>query len=94
VQLALYVDLLERLKFSSGRRGFVWDIHRAEVIYDLTGARGPKTPGSLWDEYQVALAEARAIYSKNEKTLPAYATSCKLCHWYVSLHTKNESISV
>jgi hypothetical protein len=51
VQLALYVDLLERLKFSGGRRGFIWDIHRTEVIYDLNGARGPKTPTSLWDEY-------------------------------------------
>jgi len=84
VQLALYVDLLERLKVSAGRRGFVWDIHRTEVIYDLNGARGAKTPTSLWDEYRAALAEARAIYAKNEKTLPAYATSCKLCHWYSS----------
>jgi uncharacterized protein len=84
VQLALYVDLLEQLKFSAGRWGFIWDIHRTEVIYDLNGARGPKTPGSLWDEYQAALADARAIYAKTEKTLPAYATSCKLCHWYSS----------
>jgi predicted RecB family nuclease len=84
VQLALYVDLLEQLKFSAGRWGFVWDIHRTEVIYDLTEPRGPKIPTSLWDEYQAALAEARAIYSQTEKTLPAYATSCKLCHWYSS----------
>lgn len=82
VQLALYVDLLERLKFSAGQRGFIWDIHRTEVIYDLIGPRGPKTPTSLWDEYQAALSEARAIYAQTEKTLPAYATSCKLCHWY------------
>jgi predicted RecB family nuclease len=84
VQLAFYVDLLERLKFSAGRRGFIWDIHRTEVIYDLNGARGPKTPTSLWNEYQVALAEVRATYAQTEKTLPAYATSCKLCHWYSS----------
>ncbi|HEY5505368.1 MAG TPA: PD-(D/E)XK nuclease family protein, partial [Sedimentisphaerales bacterium] len=84
VQLALYVDLLERLKVSAGRRGFIWDIHRAEVIYDLTGTRGPKTPISLWDEYQAALVEARAIYAQTGKTFPAYATSCKLCHWYSS----------
>ena len=84
VQLALYVDLLERLKFSTERRGFIWDVHRTEVIYDLNGARGPKTPASLWNEYQAALSEARAIYAQTEKTLPAYATSCKLCHWYSS----------
>jgi predicted RecB family nuclease len=62
----------------------IWDIHRTEVIYDLIGPRGPKTPTSLWDEYQAALAEARAICAQTEKTLPAYATSCKLCHWYSS----------
>jgi predicted RecB family nuclease len=70
--------------YIGGRRGFIWDIYRTEVIYDLNGARGPKTPTSLWDEYQAALAQARAIYAQNEKTLPAYATSCKLCHWYSS----------
>jgi predicted RecB family nuclease len=84
VQLALYVDLLERQSFSAGRRGFIWDVHGNEVIYDLTAARGPKTPMSLWDEYRVALSEARAIYAEQEKTLPAYASSCKLCHWYSS----------
>ena len=35
VQLALYVDLLERQSFSAGRRGFIWDIHGDEVTYDL-----------------------------------------------------------
>ena len=84
VQLALYVDLLERQSISAGRRGFIWDVHGKEVLYDLTAARGPKTPTSLWDEYQSALSEARAIYAQQEKTLPAYATSCKLCHWYSS----------
>ena len=84
VQLALYVDLLERQSFSAGRRGFIWDVHGNEVIYDLTDARGPKTPTSLWGEYQAALSVARAIYAQEEQTLPAYASSCKLCHWYSS----------
>ena len=61
VQLALYVDVLERLKLSAGRRAFVWDIHGNEVPYDFTAAQGPKKPETLWDEYQEALAEARAI---------------------------------
>jgi hypothetical protein len=34
VQLALYVDILERLGLSAGRRAFVWDVHGKEVIYD------------------------------------------------------------
>jgi hypothetical protein len=36
VQLALYVDILERLGLSAGRRGFIWDINGDEVPYDLT----------------------------------------------------------
>ena len=70
VQLALYVDLLERQSFSAGRRGFIWDVHGNEVTYDLTDARGPKTPTSLWDEYQAALSEARAIYAQEETDAP------------------------
>ena len=31
VQLALYVDILERLGLSAGRRAFVWDINGKEV---------------------------------------------------------------
>lgn len=82
VQLALYVDVLERLKLSAGRRGFIWDIHGEIVPYDLAAPKGSKTLASLWDDYQQALAEARAITSRAQATLPAYAAACKLCHWY------------
>jgi hypothetical protein len=34
VQLALYTDILKRLDRSTSRRGFIWDIHGDEVIYD------------------------------------------------------------
>lgn len=43
VQLALYTDVLERLGFSGGRRGFIWDIHGNEVPYDLTTRPGPRS---------------------------------------------------
>jgi predicted RecB family nuclease len=82
VQLALYVDVLEQLGLSAGRRAFVWDIHGNEVPYDFTVPRGPRTPETLWDEYQAALAEARAILAKQAVPKPAYSGVCKLCHWY------------
>jgi predicted RecB family nuclease len=78
VQLALYVDILERLKFSAGRRAFVWDIHGDEVAYDFTTLKGE----ALWDDYQAALAEARAILARQVTPLPAYGSACKLCHWH------------
>jgi predicted RecB family nuclease len=82
VQLGLYVDVLERLKLSAGRRAFVWDIHGNEVPYDFTVPQGPRKPETLWDEYQSALAEARAILARQITPQAAYAGVCKLCHWY------------
>ncbi len=84
VQLALYVDILERLGLSAGRRGFIWDIHGDEVPYDLRAPLGPRTPQTLWDKYQEALAQCRAILAGHTTPLPAYSSACKLCHWYTN----------
>jgi predicted RecB family nuclease len=78
VQLALYVDILERLNRSAGRRAFVWDIQGDEVDYDFTTLTGQ----SLWDDYEGALAQARAILARELVPLPGYASVCKLCHWH------------
>jgi predicted RecB family nuclease len=78
VQIALYVDILQRLGQSAGRRGFVWDIHGEEVSYDFTTLAGQ----SLWDDYESALVKARAILTQELFTLPGYASACKLCHWH------------
>src|SRR5262245_42032668 len=77
VQVALYVDILERLKSLAGRRGFVWDIHGNEVAYDFSTPEGEL----LWDQYQETLATARAIIDRQISPLPAYSSVCKLCHW-------------
>jgi predicted RecB family nuclease len=78
VQLALYVDILERLKLSAGRRAFVWDIQGDEVVYDFSTLDGE----TLWDDYQSALVDARAILARQVAPLPAYGSVCKLCHWH------------
>ena len=81
VQLALYVDVLERIGLAAGRRAFVWDIHGEEVPYDLMVPRGPKSP-SLWDSYQEDLAIARGIIANTRPSRPAYASgTCKQCWW-------------
>lgn len=83
VQLSLYTDILERLGRSGGRRGFIWDLHGDEVLYDLEALYGKRNPRRLWDDYQECLADARRIVSGEEKTLPAYASGqCKNCVWY------------
>src|SRR5262249_41176003 len=82
VQLALYVDVLERLNLSPGRRGFVWDINGDEVAYDLTAPQGPRNSQTLWEGYESALAEARAILAQEVAPGPAYSSICKYCHWH------------
>jgi predicted RecB family nuclease len=84
VQLALYVDVLERLGLSAGRHGFILDVRGHEVLYDLGATRGPKIADTLWDEYQRYLASARAIADQSRTPKGALASSCKLCHWYSS----------
>jgi predicted RecB family nuclease len=82
VQLALYTDVLQRLGKSGGRRAFVWDVHRVEVIYDFDAIYGKRNPRRLWDDYEECLQEARAIVSRAVDTLPAYGSVCKNCVWY------------
>jgi len=85
VQLALYTDILERLGRSAGRRGFIWDIHGKEVLYDFVVLHGRKNTYRLWDVYQKYLSEARGIASHVAKTLPAYSSgTCKNCVWYTA----------
>jgi predicted RecB family nuclease len=84
VQLALYIDLLERLKLSGGRRGFIWDIRGAEVNYDLLSPQGARNPLTLWDEYLRCLALLRTILTSLGGTRPALGSVCKNCHWYSS----------
>lgn len=81
VQLALYTDILERLGLCGGRVPFIWDVHGAEVVYDLDALQGVRNPTTLWDTYRSCLEEARRIAARAVEPLPALAGICKLCHW-------------
>ncbi len=82
VQIALYVDILERLGLSVGRRGFILDINGNEIEYDLDEPRLKTKPDTLWDEYQAQLANVRSIFSGRLSAAAALASPCKLCHWF------------
>jgi len=82
VQLGLYTDILERIGYSDGRRGFIWDVDGQEIVYNFSELQGKRNPRALWVDYQECLAEAQAIVGKRTETLAAYSGVCKLCHWY------------
>ena len=81
VQLALYTDVLENIKFSAGRHAFIWDRDGEEVPYNLEEKLSVRTPDSLWDKYQEAHQIASRILTDPNNTLPAKCSACKLCHW-------------
>ena len=91
VQLALYTDILERLRLSSSRRPFVWDIHGNEVTYDLDEPQGTRNPWTMWKVYRDALVRVRQIVAQEYQTTPAYCGDCKDCHWYTVCLSNLES---
>ncbi len=83
VQVALYTDILERRNISSGRWGFIWDIHGKEVRYDFSQAQSSRTPQTWWELYQSYYQRAYDILAQDHHTKAAYSSGiCKLCHWY------------
>lgn len=88
VQLGLYLDILEQKGLSTGRWGFIWDVHGDEVRYDFDSPKGPKSPETLWDDYSETLDHAKLITTKALITLPAYSATCKGCHWYTECMKK------
>lgn len=84
VQLALYTDILAQLGLSAGRRAFVWDIRGDQIDYDLQIPQGVRNPQTLWQFYETTVGDARRILAGLEKTLPAAASKCGLCHWFTT----------
>jgi predicted RecB family nuclease len=92
VQLGLYTDILERMGLCGGRVPFIWDVHRAEVVYDLNALQGVRNPTTLWDIYRSCLEEAKKISARSVEPLPALAGICKLCHWRTACTKRLEEL--
>ncbi|MBN2467669.1 MAG: TM0106 family RecB-like putative nuclease [Deltaproteobacteria bacterium] len=82
VQLALYTDILDKLRFlSPDRLPFIWDVHGQEIAYDLESLVGKRDGRSCWNYYKDCLKSVLRIQRREEQTLPALCSACKLCHW-------------
>jgi len=82
LQLALYSDILQGKGWATTKDSFIWDIQGKEVVYNLEDARGPRTPQTMWEEYEDALETVTAISKQAIKTDPALISACKLCCWH------------
>ena len=83
VQLALYVDLLNKKGLNSSRQAFVIDKTGQRIKYDLNLPLGPRT-GSMWELYLSVKAEVEAALRDELHNKPAMVGACKNCGWYAS----------
>ncbi len=84
VQLALYIDVLQRLGFEHRFKGYIYDIHGDMVEYDLTQPRGKRNKESWWDYYQKTFTQVEALINNQIQNDPALSSACSLCPWYES----------
>ncbi len=84
VQLALYVELLNKLGFENKRLGKVIDIHANKVDYELNLPIGKRDQHTLWEFYKETKSNVSQLINNEVQNKPALAGVCKLCHWYLS----------
>lgn len=61
------------------------------VEYDLTAARGPRSPSTWWDLYEETRDAVRAIIASPDATRGALASACGLCHWRATCTSELEA---
>lgn len=91
VQVALYVDVLERLGRSAGRFAEIWDVRGERVRYELTEARAGRTDETWWQLYERCRDAVRAALAKQVETRGALAAACGLCHWHTVCRVELEA---
>jgi uncharacterized protein len=87
-QLALYLEILRNLGFSTKWEGYIYDIDNHEVLYQLMTPRGVKNK-QLWvNYYQELKEEIKPLLENKKQNKPALGGKCKLCPWYQSCTKK------
>ena len=91
VQIALYVDVLERLGRSAGRFAETWDVRGERIRYALEEQRGTRTAETWWGLYERCRDEVRGALARTVQTRGALAAGCGLCHWHTLCRAELES---
>ncbi len=84
VQLALYIDLLNKLGYLQDRKGLVIDINATMVEYDLDQQIGARDHRSHWELYLETKASVSDLLTNKVSNTPASCGGCKLCSWHNS----------
>ncbi|MCK5103308.1 MAG: TM0106 family RecB-like putative nuclease [Cyclobacteriaceae bacterium] len=81
VQIAFYVDVLNKLGFLSKNYGVILNSQGVEVEYDLSLAMSSRNPMTWWNFYLNIFNTVNSLYNKSLVTEPALGSVCKLCDW-------------
>jgi len=84
IQLAIYIDILTKMKLIEHRIGFIQDVNLDKVVYDLDQQIGPRTFYSYWELYLSTKDKVKKLLDNEISNLPAISSACKLCSWYHS----------
>lgn len=84
VQLAMYIDLLNKLNFEHNHLSRVIDIHGKEVDYKLNLPLGKKDNTTIWEFYERVKNNVEILINNDDQNKPALSGMCKLCPWYNS----------
>ncbi len=84
VQLALYVEILNKLGVQSSKDACVWNINADRILYQLEQPQGARTPQTYWELYEETKNSVRLLMQNKKQNKPVIAATCKVCHWYES----------
>lgn len=84
IQLCHYLEILKKLGFTNQDTGLIIDIHKNEVIYDLTKEMGIRNKNTWWNLYYETRNIVQDLIENKMQNKPAMAGICKLCPWYKS----------
>lgn len=84
VQLCLYAEVLQKLRFGSHRFGKILDGHGNEVMYEFDAPIGKRNLQTFWEYYEQIKHHVSLLMQNKDRNKPAMAGVCKLCPWYHS----------
>lgn len=84
VQLCLYIDLLEKLKFEHADRAQIIDGHFNLAEYDANAIINSRSKQTAWEFYLQTKNNVEVLLANQAQNKPSSSGKCKLCPWYSS----------
>ena len=84
VQLALYIEILQKLGFANENKGIIIDIQGNKIVYNLDYPKNTKSSVTWLDFYNEIKEITKLLLEDKKQNKPALGGVCKLCQWFDS----------